>query len=179
MEDYFSEFSRLKRKYVGRIEFAIDLEINYLNEENNPSSPCFQKLSLDYRTGSVHVLYLPEGEIVDIDTLVDLFCQLVDRYFGDGLDSVVHLYCKNLPHMVGLGGFDIVSHADKMYYNASCCRPGLLDEIWYDALVHDYFVVIITRGYMMEIDAESYHELGTFYLNERYSLFPKELGIRA
>ena len=35
--------------------------------------------------------------------------------------------------MVELGGFDIVGHADKMHYNASCYRPGLLDEPWYDA----------------------------------------------
>lgn len=40
--------------------------------------------------------------------------------------------------MVELGGFDILGHADKMHYNASCYRPGLLDEPWYDALVRDY-----------------------------------------
>ena len=92
MEDYLSEFSRLKKKYAGKIELAIGLEIDYLNEENNPSLPCFQKLPLDYRIGSVHMLYSPEGKIVDIDTPADLFRQLVDRHFDGDLDSVVHLY---------------------------------------------------------------------------------------
>ena len=151
MEDYLSEFSRLKKKYAGKIELAIGLEIDYLNEENNPSLPCFQKLPLDYRIGSVHMLYSPEGKIVDIDTPADLFRQLVDRHFDGDLDSVVHLYYKNLLRMVELGGFDIVGHADKMHYNASCYRPGLLDEAWYDTLVRDYFAVIATRGYMVEI----------------------------
>ncbi len=178
MEDYLSEFSRLKKKYAGKIELAIGLEIDYLNEENNPSLPCFQKLPLDYRIGSVHMLYSPEGKIVDIDTPADLFRQLVDRHFDGDLDSVVHLYYKNLLRMVELGGFDIVGHADKMHYNASCYRPGLLDEAWYDTLVRDYFAVIATRGYMVEINTKSYHELGTFYPNERYFPFLKELGIR-
>ena len=124
------------------------------------------------------MLYSPEGKIVDIDTPADLFRQLVDRHFDGDLDSVVHLYYKNLLRMVELGGFDIVGHADKMHYNASCYRPGLLDEAWYDTLVRDYFAVIAARGYMVEINTKSYHELGTFYPNERYFPFLKELGIR-
>ena len=123
-------------------------------------------------------MYSPEGKIVDIDTSADLFRQLVDRHFDGDLDSVVHLYYKNLLRMVELGGLDIVGHADKMHYNASCYRPGLLDEAWYDTLVRDYFAVIAARGYMVEINTKSYNELGTFYPNERYFPFLKELGIR-
>lgn len=178
MDDYLSEFSRLKKKYADKIELAIGLEIDYLNEESNPSLPCFQKLSLDYRIGSVHMLYSPEGTIVDIDTPADLFRQLVDKHFDGDLDSVVHLYYKNLLRMVELGGFDIVGHADKMHYNASCYRPGLLDEPWYDALVRKYFTAIAEYGYIVEINTKSYHDLGTFYPNKRYFSFLKELGIR-
>lgn len=79
MDDYLSEFSRLKKKYADKIELAIGLEIDYLNEESNPSLPCFQKLPLDYRIGSVHMLYSPEGKIVDIDTPADLFRQFIIR----------------------------------------------------------------------------------------------------
>ena len=49
MDDYLSEFSRLKKKYADKIELAIGLEIDYLNEESNPSLPCFQKLPLVYQ----------------------------------------------------------------------------------------------------------------------------------
>ena len=37
MDDYLSEFHRLKEKYAGRIELYIGLEIDYLNEASNPS----------------------------------------------------------------------------------------------------------------------------------------------
>lgn len=178
MEDYLSEFARLKEKYANQIELAIGLEIDYLNDESNPSIHRFQELPLDYCIGSVHMLYSPEGTIVDIDTTADKFRQLVDKHFDGDLDAVVHLYYKNLLRMVELGGFDIVGHADKMHYNAACYRPGLLDEQWYDTLVSGYFAEIARRGYIVEINTKAYHELGTFYPNERYFPLLKQLGIR-
>lgn len=178
MNDYLSEFSRLKEKYSDKIELAVGLEIDYLDEENHPAMPRFKDLPLDYRIGSVHMLHSPEGEIVDIDTPADTFRQLVDKHFSGDLDAVVRLYYKNLLRMVELGGFDIVGHADKMHYNAACYRPGLLDEQWYNALVGDYFAEIARRGYIVEINTKAYHDLGTFYPNERYFPFFKELGVR-
>ena len=172
MDDYLSEFSRLKEKYADKIELAIGLEIDYLDEDSNPSLPRFQDLPLDYRIGSVHMLYSPEREIVDIDTPADTFRQLIDKHFDGDLDY------KNLLSMVELGGFDIVGQADKMHYNASCYRPGLLDEPWYDTLVRGYFTAIAEHGYIVEINTKAYHELGTFYPNERYFTFLKELGVR-
>lgn len=178
MDDYLSEFSRLKEKYADKIELAIGLEIDYLDEENHPALSRFRELPLDYRIGSVHMLYSPEGNVVDIDTPADIFRQLVDKHFGGDLDYVICLYYKNLLRMVELGGFDIVGHADKMHYNASCYRPGLLDESWYGALVHKYFDAIARHGYIVEINTKSYNDLGTFYPNERYFPFLKELGVR-
>lgn len=178
MNDYLSEFSRLKEKYADKIELAVGLEIDYLNEENHPALPHFQDLLLDYRIGSVHMLYSPEGEIVDIDTPADTFRQLVDKHFNGDLDAVIHLYYKNLLRMVELGGFDIVGHADKMHYNAASYRPGLLNEHWYNTLICDYFAAIARHGYIVEINTKAYHDLGTFYPNERYFPLLKELGIR-
>lgn len=80
--------------------------------------------------------------------------------------------------MLELGGFDIVGHADKMHYNAAYYRPGLLDEPWYDALVKEYFAAIARCGYQVEINTKSYHDLGTFYPNERYFSYLHDLGIR-
>lgn len=177
MNDYLSEFARLKETYADRIELAIGLEIDYLSEESHPALSRFQELPLDYRIGSVHMLYSPQGKVVDVDTPADSFRRLVDEHFEGDLDSVIRLYYHNLLRMVRLGGFDIVGHADKMHYNAACYRPGLLDEPWYDRLVSDYFAEIATRGYIVEINTKAYHDLGTFYPNERYFSLLKELGI--
>lgn len=178
MDDYLAEFHRLKAKYTGQIELYIGLEIDYLNEESNPSVARFRELPLDYRIGSVHLLYDDKGEIVDVDVTADKFRRLVDKHFNGDLVRVVHLYYDRLMRMVELGGFDIIGHADKMHYNASAYHPGLLDESWYDALIQEYFDAIARKGYIVEINTKSYLELGTFYPNERYFPVLLEKGIR-
>lgn len=178
MDDYLAEFRRLKAKYAGQIELYIGLEIDYLNEESNPSVARFRELPLDYRIGSVHLLYNDKGEVVDVDVTADKFRKLVDEEFGGDLVRVVHLYYERLMRMVELGGFDVVGHADKMHYNAAVYRPGLLDEPWYDDLIQEYLDAIARRGYIVEVNTKSYLELGTFYPNERYFPVLLEKGIR-
>lgn len=178
MDDYLDEFRRLKAKYAGQIKLYIGLEIDYLNEESNPSVTRFRELPLDYRIGSVHLLYDDKGEIVDVDVTADKFRRLVDKHFNGDLVRVVHLYYDRLMRMVELGGFDIIGHADKMHYNASAYHPGLLDESWYDALIQEYFDAIARKGYIVEINTKSYLELDTFYPNERYFPVLLEKGIR-
>ena len=173
----FSSHAPLPFSTAWTMEWA-RLEIDYLNEESNPSILRFRELPLDYRIGSVHMLYNEKSEVVDVDVPADIFKQIVDEQFGGDLEHVVRLYYGRLRRMLELGGFDIVGHADKMHYNASCYRPGLLDEPWYDMLVKEYFEDIAARGYQVEINTKSYHELGTFYPNERYFPLLYSLGIR-
>lgn len=178
MNDYLAEFRRVKEKYADQIEFYVGLEIDYLNEESNPSIACFRELPLDYRIGSVHLLYNDKDEVVDVDTSPDVFRQIVDEHFCGDLDRVIRMYYSRQLRMIELGGFDILGHADKMHYNSACYRPGLLDEPWYEELIHDYFTQIARKGYLVEINSKAYHQYGTFYPNERYFPLLKELGIR-
>lgn len=178
MDDYLSEFHRLKEKYADAIELSIGLEIDYLNEESHAAKDCFRELPLDYRIGSIHMLYDKRGELVDVDVPSDVFHRLVDNHFNGNLDRVLHLYYERSFRMIELGGFDIVGHADKIHYNAFCYRPGLLDEPWYDDLVRSYFAEIARRGYQMEVNSKAYYDLGTFFPNERYFSYLKDLGIR-
>lgn len=178
MDDYLAEFARMKEKYASEIELAIGLEIDYLNEDSNPAVPRFRELPLDYRIGSVHLLYNDREEVVDIDVCAEVFRDIVDQHFGGDLDRVVRLYYERLLRMVELGGFDILGHADKMHHNAACYRPGLLDEPWYDDLMHDYFSAVAAKGYIVEINTKALHHLGTFFPNERYFPLLKELGVR-
>ena len=178
MDDYLSEFHRLKAKYAERIELYVGLEIDYLDETSHPGIARFRDLPLDYRIGSVHMLPTADGEVVDIDVPVDTFCRLVDIRFGGDLDRVVHLYYDRLLRMVELGGFDIVGHADKMHYNASCYRRGLLDEEWYDDLVRSYFQEIARHGYQVEVNTKSYLDKHVLFPNVRYFSYLNRLGIR-
>ena len=178
MEAYLDEFKNLRSKYADEIELYVGLEIDYLNEESNPSVPRFTELPLDYRIGSVHLLYDAAGEVVDIDCSPAVFKERVDRHFNGDVLRVVRMYFDRLFRMVELGGFDILGHADKMHYNASCYHPGLLDEPWYEALMKDYFSLVASRGYLVEINTKAYDSLGTFYPNSRYWELMKEYQIK-
>ena len=176
--DYLHEICRLKQQYAGEIEIYAGMEIDYLDAGSNPGIEYFRQLPLDYRIGSVHLLYDDEGRVVDSDLPAEKFRQMVDKHFQGDVERVVRLYYERSRRMVELGGFDIVGHADKIHYNAAYCRPGILEEPWYDRLVRDYFVEIARRGYQVEINTKAWSELGTFYPDERYFLLLRELGIR-
>lgn len=178
MDDYLAEFAQLKKKYEKDLELAIGLEIDYLDDENNPSNIRFRRLPLDYRIGSVHLLQDKDKRVVDIDCAPDRFCQLVDEHFDGDLESVIRQYYAHLFRMIEQGGFDILGHADKMHYNASCYRPGLLDETWYKELMRKYLDIIAQSGCQVEINTKSYLKLQTFYPNERYFPTLHSLGIR-
>lgn len=178
MDDYLSEFQRLKKKYEGIIELYIGLEIDYIDAETNAASECYQRLPLDYRIGSLHMLPDEQGKIVDTDLPADRFRRMVNERFSGDIENVVRLYYKQLMQMIETGGFDIVGHADKIHYNAACYRPGLTDESWYNTLVCQCFEEIARRGYQMEINTKAYHDLGVFYPDKRYFPLIKELGIK-
>ena len=178
MEHYIAEFRRLQARYASRLELYLGLEIDYLNDRHHPAALCFQQLPLDYSIGSVHLIYDPQGVVVDIDTTPAHYRTIVDRHFQGDLDLVIRLYYARLLRMVEWGGFDILGHADKMHYNASCYRPGLLDEPWYDSLVHDYLATVARHGYMVEINTKSYLDTGTFFPNQRYWSYLHDLGVR-
>ena len=54
------------------------MEIDYLNEIQNPANSYFQALPLDYRIGSVHFVYTDEEEIIDTDTDPENFRYLLE-----------------------------------------------------------------------------------------------------
>lgn len=174
---YLNEANALKKKYADKIEFYIGMEIDYLNDENHPAMKHFAELPLDYRIGSVHLLYDQNGEVVDIDCSPDVFRERIDKHFNGDIESVIRSYFGRILRMVELGGFDILGHADKIHYNASVYRPGIMDEQWYKSLLTGYFTVIADAGCIVEINTKAWDSLHTFYPNERYFSLLRQLGI--
>ena len=98
---YLQEFARLKRLYGDRIELYVGLEIDYMDEDQQPANDYFQSLPLDYRIGSVHLLHSTQGEIVDIDTRPEVFREHVRLHLGGDLKRVVLAYFDKLMRMIG------------------------------------------------------------------------------
>lgn len=160
--DYLQEIERLKQKYAGKIEIYAGLEIDYLNEIQNPANSYFQALPLDYRIGSVHLVYTDEEEIIDTDTDPENFRYLLEKYFRGNLQEMVTRYFAAAMRMVEAGGFDFVGHADKISYNAGICQPDLFRQDWFTGMLKEYFTLIAERGIMMEINTKAFYVKDVF-----------------
>ena len=177
VEDYLKEIVRLKEKYAGEIELYAGMEIDYLNDRQNPSIPYFQNLPLDFRIGSVHMIYTDSGEIIDTDTNPENFHRLLELHFQGDLRRMVECYLDASIRMVEAGGFDFVGHADKISYNASVCDPEVLEKEWFRKRLYDYFAYIAERGLMMEVNTKAFLTKGCFFPQRRHFPVLKELGI--
>ena len=174
---YLSEIERLKRSYAGRIELYAGMEIDYLDECNNPASDYFRQLPLDYRIGSVHLMHADDGGIVDIDTSPERFAEMLSERFGGDLRRLATAYFDKQIRMVEAGGFDFVGHVDKISYNAERCEPGITSRDWYRDKVRECFERIAARGLMVEINTKKYSACGVFFPNREHFGLLRELRI--
>lgn len=177
MDDYLSEFHRLKEKYAGRIELYIGLEIDYLNEASNPSIARFRELPLDYRIGSVHLLYNDKGEVVDVDVPADTFKTIVDGHFCGDLEHVVRLYYGRLTRMLELGGLILWA----MPIRCTTMQHAIARDCWRSLGMMSWLgriSQILPVAAQVEVNTKAYHDLGTFYPNERYFSYLHDLGVR-
>ncbi len=167
---YLDEVARLKAKYGGRINLYASMEIDYLNEDWGPSQPLFQNMPLDYRIGAVHFIpsFVVPEEYVDIDGHYENFKTKMLKYFNDDIEAVVRSYFNQSMKMVEAGGFDIIAHCDKIGHNASCHRPGIDCEPWYDALVGRLFEAIMDHHYIVEINTKAWDRYGRLFPSERF-----------
>lgn len=160
---YLGEIARLKKKYAGQLEVYAGMEIDYLNESHYPGIAYFQELDLDYRIGSVHLVYTPDEKIVDTDTQPDCFKRILDEDFHGDLKGLVQAYFDASMCLVEGGGFDFVGHADKIAYNVACCEPALVESDWYRKRLSDFFQLIAEKGVMVEINTKAYFQKGCFF----------------
>lgn len=174
---YLAEFKRLKEKYKGEIDLYAGMEIDYLNPVQHPAIGYFQHLPLDYRIGSVHLIYTPEGEIIDTDTSPENFRKLWKEQFQGDLKRMLATYFEASMRLVEAGGFDFVGHANKIFYNAEQSCPGITEEDWYKRKISDFFTFVAEKGLMVEINTKAYSRKGCFFPNIRDWEILRELQI--
>ena len=178
VEAYLSEIKRLKEKYAGEIELYVGMEIDYLNDEWGPAVDYFQRMPLDYRIGSVHLVTEEQtGEIMDMDGKFEDFSENLRLVFHDDLKHLVKSYFRASSRMVELGGFDFVAHLDKISMNGSLMDSTLTGQAWYNQLLWEYCSLIAEKGVMVEVNTKAYTKKGMMFPNVKYFKWLKELNI--
>lgn len=178
VEAYLREMERLKKQYAGQIELYVGLEIDYLNDGWGPANDYFQRMPLDYRIGSVHLVTNGEtGEMMDMDGSFDDFRENFRNVYHDDLKHLVRDYFRSSARMVELGGFDFVAHLDKISMNGSLVEPMLTEQAWYNELLREYLQLIAEKGVMVEVNTKAYTKKGLMFPNVKYFKWLKELNI--
>lgn len=176
--NYIGEAERLKREYGGEIRILTGMEIDYIDEEYNPSTKYFQELPLDFRIGSIHLLRSETtGELVDIDCPVEEFVKKMDYHFRGSTQRIAHAYYRAQRAMVTTGGFTFVGHSDKISSNLSLLSSRITEKSWYKDLVEEYLELCAARGVVLEINTKVLVRKGLFFPDKRYFSRMAELGI--
>lgn len=181
MPEYLMEIERLKKKYAGRLEIYVALEIDYLDDTYNPSVPYFQNLPLDYRIGSIHFLpvssSLREENMVCIDGSFSEFQKGVDRYYEGDIRKMVTHYFSSTRKMIESGGIDMIGHMDKIYMNGQQCKGFSFDAPWYQNPFNECLELIAQKGIMVEINTKNLQKKGQTFPHRNYLNRLKDLHI--
>lgn len=178
VDEYMSEFKRLKGIYGNCLNLYSSMEIDYINDEWRPSNPYFDTIPLDYRIGSVHFIpsFTEEGKYIDIDGRFLSFKEKMHKYFHDDIEAVVRSFYKQSLDMVEAGGFDIIGHFDKIGHNAGHFREGIEDEKWYEQLFMQLFEAIMDHHLIIEVNTKAWDEHHRFFPNLKYFDLLKRSG---
>lgn len=181
MPDYLAEIDRLKRKYEGRLEIYVGLEIDYLDGTYNASIPYFQQLPLDYRIGSIHYLpvstELKEANMVCIDGSFREYAHAVNRHFEGDIRKLVERFFASTLEMIGAGGIDIVGHLDKIYMNGQKFADFSFEADWYREPLRACLEEIARKGLMVEVNTKNWLKKAELYPRQEYLSLVRELGI--
>jgi histidinol-phosphatase (PHP family) len=159
LPEYINEINRLKKKYAGRLEIYLALEIDYLDETYNASIDYFQSLPLDYRISSIHFLPrqkpLLEKNMVCIDGGYPDFENGVNCFYGGSIRRMTEHFFESSLRMVEAGGFDIVGHVDKIYMNASLHPDFDPQAKWYRKPFLELLDLIAEKQLIVEINCKN------------------------
>lgn len=169
LPEYVQEIDRLKQKYENQIEIYLGLEVDYLDENHNATSPVYRSIATDYLISSIHYISHPVSkDLLCIDGNFIDFEQDVQRIFDGSIENVVRTYFAQTLSMIHSGGFDIVGHVDKIYMNGSRFAGFEKWQWLIDELMNEVLIAIKQTGLILEINTKSYHSKGITYPNQRH-----------
>ncbi|MDR0393744.1 MAG: histidinol-phosphatase [Tannerella sp.] len=159
LPEYIDEINRLKKKYAGRLEIYLALEIDYLDKTYNASIDYFQSMPLDYRISSIHFLPrrkpLLEKNMVCIDGGYKDFEDGVNKFYGGSIRRMTEHFFESSMSMVEAGGFDIVGHVDKIYMNGSRHPDFDLQADWYQKPFLELLDLIAEKELIVEVNCKN------------------------
>lgn len=176
-EDYTNEILRLQGKYSDKIQIYRGLEVDYIKDETNVTSPHIQAFKSDFHIGSIHFMgdLVVDGERWTIDGSPEEFKTGLDKIYGGDIKRLVKDFIDQSVAMMELGGFDIVGHIDKVYQHG--CEYFSIEDKWYRDSIISLLEVAKAQEQIVEINTKHHHLMGFFFPHQEFIAELKRLNI--
>lgn len=173
---YLKEVKRLRDSYPD-IKILAGMEVDFIDENNGPSSGEIKEYGLDYVIGSVHFIPNQNGEYYDIDGSPERFRKVLEQHFENDLNYVVRTFWLQTQKMIKAGGMDIIGHIDKIALNASFIDPEIEKSAEYVKLTQETIQMAIEKGIKIEINTKHWEKYHRFFPHPRYWKHILDAGI--
>lgn len=117
LTEYVDTVRDAKRRWQGKLQVFLGLEVDYIRNVCGPSDGRFTNLGLDYRIGSVHYLVPNQGAPFTVDGSLEELIDGIKGGYGGSANRMVEAFWTAEEQMVGLQSFDILGHLDLVKKN--------------------------------------------------------------
>lgn len=166
-EEYCETILKLKKKYTGKIEVLLGMEIDFIPDIAPAPSWFRQQYPLDFIIGSVHLVKHPAtGERWFIDgPYQESYDKGLQKVFAGDIRAGVTAYYHQLMELIRVYKPDVVGHLDKIKMHNKG-RYFSEEEPWYLKLVDETLLLMPDAGCRMEINTRG------IYKKRSDTLFP-------
>ncbi len=153
LDRYLNCINCLKKKYQGKIDIFLGLEVDYIPDLISPNCGLIKNLGLDYRIGSVHYLnQFENGDYWPADGSGGDFQKGLQEIFDNNIKKAVETYFTTLSNMVLHHPPEIIGHFDVIKKNNQGNCYFSEQERWYQDLVKRCLHIISKSNCIVEVN---------------------------
>jgi histidinol-phosphatase (PHP family) len=135
LNEYIDEVLKARKKWKGKLEIFLGLEVDYIRGLCGPMDADIQALPLDYIIGAVHFCCMPKShEFFSVDGSPEELEKGLEQFDNDE-DALCEEYYDTYCSMINAGGSDILAHLDIIKKNNNRLLFFSPKDSWYTKLL--------------------------------------------
>jgi histidinol-phosphatase (PHP family) len=157
--EYCNEILKLKKKFIGKIDILLGMEIDFIPGVGNTPAWFRQHFPLDFIIGSVHLVKNHDtGGLWFIDgPYQESYDKGLENVFSGDIRVGVTAYYRQLQELISVYKPDVVGHLDKIRMHNKD-RYFREDEPWYRKLVDETLSLVQDAGCRIEVNTRGIYK---------------------
>ncbi len=183
VEDYFSEFFRLKKLYEDQMELYVGMELDFLTIPSllTESDSPLDSYPLDYRIGSIH--YLDPLTNLDGTPLfwnvggnVLLYASAIRKLYNGDVNRLIRRYIEQLTQLITTTSINVLAHCDIETTIAEKFFGFDPNQKWYLNQLQHIFTLAKQHDVIIEINTKHLLSEGITSPHQRHFNLLKQSG---